>query len=106
MKNILEHICKGYYSDPPDVALYFVVGKDNNSLLLYRCCHGTNDVEGGVHQNLIHRFTSFSVSPHHAVNMTIGVCGNPQHAGKWYSGRVRPRLIEATLLLTHSLTQT
>ena len=71
MKNILEHICKGYYSDPPDVALYFVVGKDNNGLLLYHCCHGTNDVEGGVHQNLIRRFTSFSVSPHHAVNMTL-----------------------------------
>ncbi|KAF9218760.1 hypothetical protein BS17DRAFT_822460 [Gyrodon lividus] len=42
-KNILKHIFKGYYSDPPDVALYFAVRKDSNGLTLYHCCHGTND---------------------------------------------------------------
>jgi len=45
-KNILEHILNGYYSDPPDVPLYFEIGQDKDGLALYHCCHGTNDVEG------------------------------------------------------------
>jgi hypothetical protein len=43
--------------------MYFEAGKDQNRLTLYCCCRGTNYVEGGVHQNLIRRFTSFNVSP-------------------------------------------
>ena len=70
-KNVLQHVRLGDYSDPPDVSLYFEVGKDKNGLTLYRCCRGTNDVEGGVHQNLIRRFTSFNVSPQRAVNMIL-----------------------------------
>ena len=70
-KNVLEHVRLGDYSDPPDVSMYFEVGKDKNGLILYRCCRGTNDVEGGVHQNLIRRFTSFNVSPQRAVNMLL-----------------------------------
>lgn len=79
-KNILEHIRNGYYSDPPDVPLYFEIGKDKDGLTLYRCCRGTNDVEGGVHQNLIRRFTSFNVSPRRAVNMIqeYTICHNMQ----------------------------
>ena len=80
MKNILEHIRRGYYSDPPGIPLYFEVGKDRHGLTLYRCCRGTNDLEGGVHQNLIRRFTSFNVSPRRAVNMILdyAVCHNMQ----------------------------
>jgi hypothetical protein len=70
-KNVLQHVRLGDYSDPPDVSMYFEVGKDKNGLTLYRCCRGTNDVEGGVHQNLIRRFTSFNVSPRRAVNMIL-----------------------------------
>ena len=70
-KNVLQHVRLGDYSDPPDVSMYFEVGKDKNGLTLYRCCRGTNDVEGGVHQNLIRRFTSFNVSPRRAVNMLL-----------------------------------
>jgi hypothetical protein len=70
-KNVLQHVQLGDYSDPPDVSMYFEVGKDRNGLTLYRCCRGTNDVEGGVHQNLIRRFTSFNVSPRRAVNMIL-----------------------------------
>jgi hypothetical protein len=70
-KNVLEHVRDGDYSDPPDVSMYFEAGKDKNGLTLYRCCRGTNDVEGGVHQNLIRRFTSFNVSPRRAVNMIL-----------------------------------
>jgi len=80
MKNILEHIRRGYYSDLPGIPLYFEVGKDRHGLTLYRCCRGTNDLEGGVHQNLIRRFTSFNVSPRRAVNMILdyAVCHNMQ----------------------------
>jgi hypothetical protein len=70
-KNVLEHVRNGDYSDPPDMSVYFHVGKDKNSLNLYRCFRGTNDVEGGIHQNLIRRFTSFNVSPRRAVNMML-----------------------------------
>ncbi|KAL6307399.1 hypothetical protein BKA93DRAFT_747778 [Sparassis latifolia] len=72
-KNVLENIHQGYYSDPPGVQLYYKVGVDKRGLNLYRCCCGTNDVEGGVHQNLI-RFTSFNISPRHVVC----VCSDPQ----------------------------
>ena len=79
-KNILEHIRHGDYSDPPEIPLYFEIGKDKHGLTLYRCCRGTNDLEGGVHQNLIWRFTSFNVSPQCAVNMILdyAVCHNMQ----------------------------
>ncbi|KAG6379505.1 hypothetical protein JVT61DRAFT_9996 [Boletus reticuloceps] len=78
-KNILEHVRKGYYSDPPDVPLYFEVGKDAHGLTLYRCCRGTNNVEGGVHQNLICCFTSFNVSTRRAV-------GTQNRTGQRYIG--------------------
>ncbi|KAF8834798.1 hypothetical protein BDN67DRAFT_1016146 [Paxillus ammoniavirescens] len=80
-KNILEHIWGGYYSDPPSVSLCFEVGKDKHRLTLYRCCHGTNDLEGGVHQNLIRWWqASFNVSSRHAHNMALeyGVTHNMQ----------------------------
>ena len=51
--------------------MYFEARKDKNGLTLYHCCRGTNDVEGGVHQNLIRQFTSFNVSPWQAVNMIL-----------------------------------
>ncbi|GBE82644.1 hypothetical protein SCP_0410290 [Sparassis crispa] len=71
VKNVLENIHLGYYSDPLNVQLYYKVGIDKRGLVLYRCCHGTNDVEGGVHQNLIRRFSSFNISPRHAVNSLL-----------------------------------
>ena len=70
-KNVLEHVRQGDYSDPPDVSMYFKAGKDKNGLTLYHYCHGTNDVEGGVHQNLICRITSFNVSLWQVVNMIL-----------------------------------
>ena len=77
-KNVLENIRRGYYSDPPNVQLYYEVGEDRHGLKLYRCCRGTNSVEGGVHQNLIRRFTSFNVSTRFAVNSLLyyAVCHN------------------------------
>jgi len=79
-QNVLENIRLGHFSDPPNVQLYYEVGKDKDGLTIFRCCRGTNDVEGGVHQNLIRRFTSFNVSPRHAVNLLLDyvTCHNAQ----------------------------
>ena len=74
VKNLLEHLRNGYYSDPPDVPLFYEIGTDRDGLRLYRCCRGTNDVEGGVHQNLIRYFASFNVSPRRAINMILVYC--------------------------------
>lgn len=68
-KNILENIRRGYYSDPPGISLYTAWGKDNNNLPIYRCARGTNNVEGGVHQNIIKCFGSYNASPQFAVNL-------------------------------------
>ncbi|TFY83708.1 hypothetical protein EWM64_g291 [Hericium alpestre] len=69
VRNVLENICRGYYSDLPGLSLYFVRGHDKDSLLLYRSLHGTNHVEGGVHQNIIQCFSAYNASPEFAVNL-------------------------------------
>ncbi|KAI8138603.1 hypothetical protein BJV82DRAFT_673542 [Fennellomyces sp. T-0311] len=63
-KNVLKAIKDGHVSDPPGASFYFKIGRDKNSLPLYRCSRGTNSIEGGVHQNLIRRLGSFGASPH------------------------------------------
>ncbi|KAF9231664.1 hypothetical protein BU15DRAFT_82124 [Melanogaster broomeanus] len=68
-RNLVENVRLGYYSDPSGVELYYKIGQDRDGLTLYRCCRGTNSVEGGVHQNLIRRYTSFNTSPRHAINV-------------------------------------
>jgi len=70
-RNLLENVHLGYYSDPIGVELYYNIGRDKNGLALYRCCRGTNSIEGGVHQNLIRRYTSFNTSPRHAINVLL-----------------------------------
>ncbi|SJL13797.1 uncharacterized protein ARMOST_17245 [Armillaria ostoyae] len=73
-KNILENIRLGYYSDPPGVTLYRSDGYDSNGLQLYQCLRGTNNVEGGVHQNIAKRFGSYNASPRFAVNLIRDYC--------------------------------
>ncbi len=67
--NVLENIRLGYYSDPPGIQLYMISGKDRDGLTLYRCIRGTNNVEGGIHQNIAKRFGSYNASPRLAVNL-------------------------------------
>ena len=46
------------------VFVVFKMGNDRDGLTLYRYCrHGTNSLEGGIHQNVIRKFGSFGVSP-------------------------------------------
>lgn len=73
-KNVLEHVRHGYYSDPPGIQLYYVQSRDKDGLLLYRCCRGTNDVEGGMHRNMISKFGSYNVSAHLAVHLLRDYC--------------------------------
>ncbi|KAG2224491.1 hypothetical protein INT45_010557, partial [Circinella minor] len=62
-KNILKSIHEGQVSDPPGFSFYFHMRKDRDGLPLYRCCRGTNSLEGGIHQNIIRKFGSFGASP-------------------------------------------
>ncbi|TFY78505.1 hypothetical protein EWM64_g5507 [Hericium alpestre] len=70
----LENLQKGYYSDPPDIPMYMTRGKDANSLTLYRCVRGTNNVEGGIHQNLAKHIGSYNTSPRFARNLLHDYC--------------------------------
>ena len=62
-KNVLSSIHEGHVSDPPGYSFYFKMGQDRDGLILYRCCRGTNSLEGGIHQNVIRKFGSFGASP-------------------------------------------
>jgi len=64
----------GYYSDPPGIKLYTIQCQDKDGLNIYRCARGTNNVEGGVHQNIIKRFGSYNASPRFAVNLLRDYC--------------------------------
>ena len=59
----LSAVKDGEVSDPPGVSFYHQIGVDKDSLPLYRCTRGTNSIEGGVHQNVIRKFASYSTSP-------------------------------------------
>lgn len=63
-KNIVELARLGHISDLVDgPPLYTKIGVDKNGLNLYRCSRGTSSIEGGVHANIIRKFTSYSAGP-------------------------------------------
>jgi hypothetical protein len=66
-KQILELIRQGYVSDPPGIALYSVIAVDAkaDNLSIYRCSHGTNFTEGGVHTHLRSRLPTSGASVQH-----------------------------------------
>lgn len=66
---VIENIKLGYYSDPPGHHFYTLQRTDKLGLNIYRCSHGTNNVEGGIHQNIIRWFGSFNASPQLTVNL-------------------------------------
>jgi hypothetical protein len=68
-RTVIENIKMGYYSDPPGYSFYALLKTDGYGLNVYRCSRGTNNVEGGVHQNIIRRFGSFNASPRLTVNL-------------------------------------
>ncbi|KAG6818631.1 hypothetical protein H0H93_003310 [Arthromyces matolae] len=94
-KNILELIRNGYLSDPPGVALYYIIGLDKKAggLPIYRCLRGTNLVEGGVHTHLRSMLPSCGASVRHMItclrdfilrhNLLVGTYNS---TGKKYTG--------------------
>lgn len=68
-RNVIENVRMGYFSDPPGVSFYTFQRKDKDGLSVYRCMRGTNNVEGGIHQNIVRRFGSFNASPQLTVNL-------------------------------------
>src|ERR1700733_4840248 len=48
--------------------------KDKNNLNLYHCIRGTNNVEGGIHQNIAKRFGSYNALPCFAINLLRDYC--------------------------------
>jgi hypothetical protein len=73
-KNVIENVRIGFYSDPPGIDLYTIRGTDSDGLTLYRCLRGTNNVEGGIHQNIVKRFGSYNASPRFAINLLRDYC--------------------------------
>ncbi|CEP15283.1 hypothetical protein [Parasitella parasitica] len=56
-------IVLGRVSDPEDIPLYTLYGYDNSGgLAKYHCCRGTNSLEGGVHSNIVKKFSSINGS--------------------------------------------
>jgi hypothetical protein len=62
---MLTLIKSGYLSDPPGIALYYQIGLDskNGCLPIYRCMHGTNMTEGGVHKQIHCHVPVSGISP-------------------------------------------
>ncbi|KAI8136513.1 hypothetical protein BJV82DRAFT_640023 [Fennellomyces sp. T-0311] len=100
-EHILAAIRNGEVSDPPGIALYFQTAVDQHNLPLYRCCRGTNSLEGGVHQNIIRKFASFGAGPHmtecmladYRLRHNIDV-GSKNRYGKVHLGHYSPWLTQ------------
>ncbi|KAJ6547247.1 hypothetical protein B0H19DRAFT_1266182 [Mycena capillaripes] len=76
---LLETVHLGFLSDPPHIALYYIMGTDRDGLNLYRTVRGTNSVEGGVHM-LVRRISG---SLQASLTLTEAILGN------WFNCRNR-----------------
>ncbi|KAI9249771.1 hypothetical protein BDA99DRAFT_217405 [Phascolomyces articulosus] len=108
-RRVLEAIRFGEVSDPPDISLYFQTGVDRNGFPLYRCSRGTNSLEGGVHQNIIRKFSTFGAGPHltdcaladYRLRHNINV-GMKNRYGKVHKGHYSPWI---TQTICHLMTE-
>jgi len=55
-KAVLELAHQGYLSDIDGVPMYEKAGIDKYGLQKWRCLQGTNNVEGGPHGDIYHKF--------------------------------------------------
>ena len=94
-KNLLKTVQMGYLSDPPGIPLYYTVGVDREvgGLPVWRCCRGTNFVEGGVHHSIHDCFPPSAITARHAVNRLNFFMlkhnlfvGTPNRTGKRWNG--------------------
>jgi hypothetical protein len=52
----------GWVNDPDGIPMYVAEGVDKNGLAVYHCLHGTNSVEGAVHNPIQQNFASLNAS--------------------------------------------
>ncbi|KAJ7661811.1 hypothetical protein B0H17DRAFT_1144535 [Mycena rosella] len=71
---MLEDVRRGWLTDPPGIALYNRLRTDKNGLSVHHCNRGTNDLEGGVHMPLQHRFGSLGASVELSVALLSDFC--------------------------------
>ena len=94
---VLHDIKMGWISDPSDIPLYTLEGRDANGLPIYHCIRGTNSVEGSVHNPIKRNFASLNASPEladalladfrHRHNCNVG---STHKLGNPYSGHYDP----------------
>jgi hypothetical protein len=101
MRNLLFHVDKGCYSDPPGSLelLYEKIGIDKGGFTLWRSLRGTNCVES-LHQKIISCFSSSDASPsladsllavlRHRVNSRAAV----RWKGEYNCGHFEQHLVE------------
>jgi hypothetical protein len=63
VQHLLQTAREGYLSDPPGIPLYYLMGKDQDGLKIYRTVRGTNSLEGGFHMVVRRIFGSLRASP-------------------------------------------
>ena len=105
-KRVLHDVKKGWVSDPHDIPLYTFESWDKHGLIIYHCIHGTNLVEGSVHNPIQCNFASLNASPeladaliadfHHRHNYDVG---SIHKLGKSYLGHYDPWIDQDILQL-------
>ncbi|KAJ7168288.1 hypothetical protein C8R43DRAFT_945485 [Mycena crocata] len=110
VERLLKTVRKGYLSDPPGISLYHLMGKDRDSLNIYRTIRGTNSIEGGFHM-VVHRiFGSLRASPELAeclllnwINCRNKKVGFRNCSGKEFQGHfdtwLRDKIVELAIAI-------
>lgn len=70
-RQVVKMAQDGWLTDPSDVALYVLRGRDRNNLPLWLCCRGTNSNEGSVHQKLVRNFMSMQTASAELVHFAL-----------------------------------
>lgn len=74
-ESLLETARCGFLSDPPDIPLFYKMGRDKDGLTIYRTIRGTSSVEGGVHMTIRRVFGSLQASPELSESLLINWIG-------------------------------
>jgi hypothetical protein len=97
--SILLEVQKEWILDPSFISVYIKEGVDKHGLFLYHCIHGTNSVEGAVHNPIRHNFAALNASPELADSLIADFChchnidcGSLHKHGKPYTGHYDPWL--------------
>ena len=73
-QGILNDVRKGWISDPGSISVYIKEGVDKDGLQTNHCMHGTNSVEGAIHNPIRRNFASLNASPELADALIADFC--------------------------------